>query len=68
MWVVKNCQCTVTVTQATDSQNINYTDNIYSAVTITPAGVCSVERGPLLISFAGTSINSLLHWSYLEYQ
>lgn len=28
-------------------QNINYTDNFYSAVTITPAEVCSVERGPI---------------------
>lgn len=45
--MIKNCQHTVIVTQATDSQNKNYTDNFYSAVIITPAGVCSVERGPI---------------------
>lgn len=43
----KELQHTVVVTQTTDSQNINYTGNFYNAVTITPAEVCSVKRGPI---------------------
>lgn len=56
--MVKYFQDTVVVTQATDSQNINYTDNFYSAVTITPVGVCSVEKGP---------ISDLICWDKYEF-
>lgn len=56
--MVKNCQDSVIVIQATDSHNINYTDNFYSTVTITPAGVCSVERG---------SIADLICWDKYEF-